>query len=214
MDEVNLLPGDFIGRQQRLALLRPWIAGLIVTFLILPVGWLALQRQLRAAQSEVASLQQQRARLKQGLDQLKGLREQRQELQAKQQIIATLFTRVPLRQLLFDIAALTDAQLWLTRIQLRQGPAARAAGATPPPRPNAFFTLGKAAPSSPTPTAGSEAPGMAMVLHGYTTSTQRLADFLAGLATAPHLSKTTLRVARQGKFLNYDAVEFAIDIHL
>ena len=51
-------------------------------------------------------------------------------------------------------------------------------------------------------------------MEGYTLSTQRLADFMSGLTSAPHLSQVRLKEARQGQFHNIDAVAFKIEMGL
>jgi Tfp pilus assembly protein PilN len=215
MDDINLLPSDFIERQQRHRQLRIWLVVLAFILVALPGGWLPLRWQLMATERHVAALRQQHSLLAQDIDKLKVLRQQQQKLHTREEIITTLFYRAPLQQLFFDIAALTDEELWLTRFQLHKTPVAsgiRASQPLPKP-PKSFFTSGRAATSTTEQFGHGQGQPPLLLLHGYTTSNQRLADFMSGLAAVQYLSQVSLQVAQWGKFLTYEAIEFVIEIH-
>jgi Tfp pilus assembly protein PilN len=218
MDEINLIPRDVLERRQRLSRYRLWSAVFAVVLILLPASALLLYRQVAVATQRVASLRQQHTSLAQRLDQLNVLQERQQQLSAREQIIDSLFTRVPLQQLFFDMATLTDAQLWLTKIDVRKTSEPLAGRASTPPAParsTAFFTLGRSTTRSTTssipPTQG-QGTATVLMVQGYTLSTQRLADFMASLGTVRYLTKVNLHVARRGLFLNSEAIEFVIEL--
>ena len=214
MDEINLIPRDVLERRQRLSRYRLWGAVFAVVLILLPTSALLLYRQVAVATQRVASLRQQHTSLAQRLDQLNVLQERQQQLSAREQIIDSLFTRVPLPQLFFDMATLTDAQLWLTKIDVRKTSEPLAGRASTPPAParsTAFFTLGRSTTSSIPPAQG-QGTATVLMVQGYTLSTQRLADFMASLGTVRYLTKVNLHVARRGLFLNSEAIEFVIEL--
>jgi Tfp pilus assembly protein PilN len=216
MDEINLIPRDVLERRQRLSRYRLWGVVFTLVLILLPASALLLNRQVAAAARRVATLRQQHASLAQRLDQLNVLQERQQQLLAREQIIDSLFTRVPLQQLFFDLATFTDAQLWLTKIDVRKPSEPIAGRASTPPaaaRSAAFFTLGTGATSSTLP-AQSQGTTTVLMVQGYTLSTQRLADFMASLGTVRYLSKVNLHVARRGMFLHSEAIEFVIELRI
>jgi Tfp pilus assembly protein PilN len=215
MDDLNLIPKDVLERRQRFDRYRFWGTGFAIVLLLLPGSALWLNRQGATAAQRVAALRQQHTHLAQRLDQLNMLRERQQQLSAREQIIDSLFSRVPLQQLFFDLARLTDEQLWLTKIDVRKvsqslpGRVATPAQA----RPAAFFTLGRGASSTPQP-AREQGATTEVTVQGYTTSTKQLADFMASLNTVRYLSKVNLHVARRGLFLNTEMIEFVIELRM
>jgi Tfp pilus assembly protein PilN len=216
VDDLNLIPRDVLERRQRLGRYRFWGIGFAVVLLLLPGSALLLKRQAVAAAQRVAALRQQHDSLAQRLHQLNMLRERQQQLSAREQIIDSLFSRVPLQQLFFDMAALTDEQLWLTKIDVRkvsQPMPGRAATPSAQARPTAFFTLGRGASDTPPP-AKEQAATTVLLVQGYTMSTQQLADFMASLSTVRYLSKVNLHVARRGLFLNTEMIEFVIELQM
>jgi Tfp pilus assembly protein PilN len=216
MDDINLIPRDVLEQRQRHVRLRLWGAVFAIALLTLTAGALILRWQVTAVAQRLAVLQQQRTQLTQRLDQLKVLHAYQQKLSAREKMINTLFTQVPLQQIFSDIAALTDEQLWLAKIELRKtspAAAARPSSAPPQQRSTPFFTLGRAATAGNSPPAAAQEGSLFLVLQGYTTSNQRLADFMAGLAMVPHLARVDLQVARRAVFLTAEAIEFVIALH-
>ena len=217
MDDINLLPPDFIVGQRRRTRLRAW-SGLVALICVGLVGsWCALHWHSTAAERQVASLRQQYTQVEQRLEQLKGLREQQQKLQARGKMHEALLHQTPWRQIFFDIAALTDEEIWLTQLQLRKMPVVGSTRATvpaPQQRPEPFFTSGKAAlPVTGQPESLRET-ATTLLVQGYATSTPRLANFMSGLAAAPYLSKVDLQEARREIFLTREVIHFIIEIHL
>jgi Tfp pilus assembly protein PilN len=218
MDDVNLLPREIFVRQQQMSRLRLWSVGLAMTLLLIPSAWLVLRRQVQVAEQQVVYLERQRGQLTERIAQLNVLREQQRQLQARAEIVNLLLARTPLQQLFYDIALRTDEDLWLTQLQVHKAASAPVTAArTAPPAPNRparFFTPGRppaAAPPVATTTAGS---GTSLLVHGYTTSNQRLADFMTELTHLPYLTKVNLQVARRGMFASSEAIEFVIGIVL
>jgi Tfp pilus assembly protein PilN len=216
MADINLIPGDVLEQRQRLTRLRLWGVGVTVLLLLLPVSGLVLQHYTAGVEQRVARLAQHRTELMQRLSQLKALRQRQQQLQARAQIIDSLYARVPLQQLFYHLATLSDEHLWLLHMQLRKAPESTPTGAAPPsrqPPQTAFFTLGKATPAARLPQTLTHSTAVVLTVQGYTTSNQRLADFMSKLAAVPHLSKVHLLVARRGVFQSQEAVEFVIELH-
>jgi Tfp pilus assembly protein PilN len=216
MDEINLIPRDVVERRQRLHRYRLWGVAFAVALLLLPGSTLLLRWQVAVATQRVTALRQQHSHLAHLLDQLKALGERQQQLSTRAQIIDSLFSSTPLQQLFFDMAGLTDDHLWLTRIEARKTslPSARRhAAPTPAPRAASFFTLGRGATGEP-PAAAGQGVTTVLSVQGYTTSTQRLADFMASLSAVRYLARVNLHVARRSVFLVTEAIEFVIEVEM
>ena len=218
MDDVNLLPRETFVRQEQLSRLRLWSVGLAMTLVLIPAGALVLRRQVKVAEQHVVHLERQRVQLTERIAQLSTLQEQQQKLQTRAEIVHSLLARTPLQQLFYDIALRTDEDLWLTQLQVHKaaGTSIVAAKTVPqaPSRPARFFTPGRPTASAPTVAATTSSAGASLLLQGYTTSNQRLADFMTELTHLPYLTKVNLQVARRGMFASYEAIEFVIGITL
>jgi len=216
MDDINLLPNDFIARQQQRARLRVWLVTLAVTCVGLMGSWGALHWRPVAVERQVTALRQRYTELATHLDQLKGLRAQQQTLRAQEQIHHALLRQAPWQHIFFAIAALTDEEIWLSQLQLQKRPVAGGTHTAVPPqqRPEPFFTAGKAATAVTGQPESTRETASVLLVQGYATSTPRLANFMSGLSAAQYLVKVTLQEARRGLFLNREAIHFTIEIHL
>ncbi|GIX45908.1 MAG: hypothetical protein KatS3mg131_0119 [Candidatus Tectimicrobiota bacterium] len=212
MRDVNLIPADVLARRQQRARLRLWGIAVAVALLALLGSGFLLHWQIGHAEQRLARLQQQRQALAQLLEDLKALRARQQQLQVRERVLERLLQRVSLPRLFADLAALTDAQLWLTRVELRT--AASPAPAVAPQRAATFFTLGRTPAQAADTGPERKETQTSLLVQGYATSTQRLADFLAGLARLPWLAGLELQVVRQGVFLTREAVEFTLAVRL
>lgn len=216
MDDINLLPGDFILRRRRLTRLRAWLGVVIILLLVLPLSLIITNRHLMDVERRLAFLEYERQELKQRIDQLKELRDHQRALRNRAQTINMLRYRIPLQQVFFDVANLTDDQIWLTQLQLRRVSKSRGVPhrRDRSQRPTSFFTLGHKPQSETGPVENHELGSMSLTLKGFTTSNHRLADFMSGLNGLKHFSKVNLQVSRRGLFQGYKAIEFAIEMRL
>ena len=207
--QVNLLPKEITEEEENRARFRAWLIAVFGTVGFVLLFLLMIEERIYEAKDEIFRNSKEKEMLQEMISKMDLLKEKKEKLSLKQEILSKIIDDIPWQQTFFKISNSINQDTWLEQMDVTAGDETEnkekaEAAAEIIKASGGYFTSANKANEQ------KKNEGLKISIYGYAVTNIDLAEFMASLSTGNKFKSVNLEYAERTKLQEFEAMKFLI----